>query len=62
MEEKTCGNCKHFRLHYIRRARKYSPLHYGHCVYPRCKKRKTEEPACQHWKPTENEDEIVSDS
>ena len=45
----TCGNCKYFRRHYIRRENdNYSPLQYGHCVYPRLKKRRTEE-HCAHW-------------
>lgn len=51
MEKQTCGNCAHFRLHYIRRTRKYMPLRYGHCVYPRLKKREADEHACQYWKP-----------
>lgn len=40
MEEKICGNCKNFRLHYIKYSRgHYVPLEYGHCVKPRLKKR-----------------------
>ena len=39
MNEQTCGNCAHFRLHYIRRGRRYFSLRYGHCVCPRLKKR-----------------------
>ena len=39
--EKTqnCGNCKNFRMHYIKYSRgKYVALMYGHCVKPRLKK------------------------
>ena len=50
MEEHVCGNCVHFRLHYSRQPwGRYDALSYGHCVYPRCKKRKTGQPACPHW-------------
>ena len=38
MEDKICGNCKNFRLHYIRYGKgDYRPLLYGHCVKPRLK-------------------------
>ena len=58
MEERTCGNCTPFRLHYIRQAwGRYDALSYGHCVYPRCKKRETAHPACPHWKPAKQEEE-----
>ena len=49
----TCGSGKHFRRHYIRLDDDdYLPLHYGHCVYPRLKKRRAEE-YCAYWTPTE---------
>ena len=51
----TCGDCKYFRRHYIRREDdNYFPLCYGHCVYPRLKKRRIEE-YCIHWMPNETE-------
>ena len=38
--EQTCGNCRHFRRHYVRYARgRYMALSYGHCVKPRLKNR-----------------------
>lgn len=50
MEPKTCSNCKHFRLHYIKYSRgNYSALRYGHCVKPRLKKREAQNKACQYW-------------
>ena len=49
MEEKICKSCKHFRLHYIKLGRSYRSLRYGHCVYPRCKKREADCPACANW-------------
>ena len=45
-----CKNCKHFRQHYIKRGNRYDEIHYGHCVYPRLKKRNTDEKACEHYK------------
>ncbi len=45
----SCGNCVHFRRHYIRVAEDcYRPISYGHCVCPRLKKRRTEE-CCPYW-------------
>jgi len=50
MEIQNCGNCKHFRLHYIKYSRgRYSALIHGHCVKPRLKKRYVEDKACQYW-------------
>lgn len=46
---KRCGTCEHFRRHYVRIADGfYSPLSYGHCVYPQSKKRRDEE-RCPRW-------------
>lgn len=47
--EQTCETCKHFRQHYIKFGKRYQPIHYGHCVYPRLKKRETITPACVNW-------------
>ena len=45
----TCGDCKYFRRHYIRIDEDdYLSIDYGHCVYPRLKKRRTEE-HCIYW-------------
>lgn len=50
-----CRDCKYFRRHYIcRDDNNYLPLHYGHCVYPKLKKRRAEE-HCAHWTPVETE-------
>lgn len=50
MESRVCGNCMHFRQHYIRYARgNYFALKYGHFVKPRLKKRYREEKACNYW-------------
>ena len=55
--EKVCGSCQHFRLHYIRMDEKnYSPTHYGHCVFPMLKKRRTEE-NCPHWSPAKSDED-----
>ena len=38
-EAKICGNCAHFRLHYVRCQEDfYLPLRCGHCVHPRRKR------------------------
>ncbi len=49
MTEKTCLTCTHFRLHYIKRGKRYYPLAYGHCVFPRLKKRERQTPACASY-------------
>lgn len=44
-----CGTCIHFRRHYVCvEGAYYSPISYGHCVYPAPKKRREEE-HCPHW-------------
>lgn len=49
-----CKDCKHFRMHYVRhRNNFYLPLDYGHCVYPRLKKRPADTRACKHFSPQE---------
>lgn len=54
--EEVCGDCRHFRLHYIRMTENYYvSIRYGHCVYPMLKKRRTEE-RCPHWSPVEAKD------
>ena len=48
-----CGNCAHFRQHYVRcedEGEAYAPLSYGHCVYPALKRRCSEE-TCPLWRP-----------
>lgn len=50
-----CGTCIHFRRHYICIAEGfYSPLSYGHCVYPKPKKRREEE-RCPYWSAAQEE-------
>jgi len=48
-EESTCQTCKHFRQHYIKFGKSYRAISYGHCVYPRLKKRESLTPACEHY-------------
>ncbi len=43
-----CGDCLHYRRHYICWEGDFFPLKYGHCVFPRRKKR-TPENTCPHW-------------
>lgn len=50
-----CGTCKHFRRHYIRMTEDYFfPISYGHCVYPKRKKRREGE-RCPHWSAIEGD-------
>lgn len=53
-DSEVCGNCKHFIQHYI--ANKFtllpsfSPMHCGHCTYPRLKNR-TVHDSCDKFEP-----------
>ena len=42
-DSEVCGNCKHFIQHYIfnffTHPERFSPMHCGHCTYPRMKNR-----------------------
>ena len=49
-EEAVCGGCAHFRRHYIKLGQEYHAIAYGHCVYPRSKKR-TQSDTCPNWTP-----------
>ena len=51
----TCKDCIHYRQHYIKFGRSYRPIAYGHCVYPRLKKREQNTPACCKFKAREAE-------
>lgn len=50
MEGNICKFCKHFRQHYIKFGYRYDEISYGHCVYPRLKKRETTQRACDNFK------------
>jgi len=50
MNEKTCENCKHFRIHYVRISKGYGKTRSGHCVYPKSKLRYKDTKACEYWK------------
>lgn len=45
-----CGNCDHFRLHYIWDGSRFIPTGVGHCVYPRLKDRFIGQ-SCRNWRP-----------
>ncbi len=49
-ETAVCGGCAHFRRHFVRCGRRYAPLSYGHCVFPRRKPRRAEE-GCARFQP-----------
>ena len=51
-DETVCGGCVHFRRHYIKIGNCYCPIAYGHCVYPR-KKKRTQSDTCPNWTPRE---------
>ena len=49
LDAERCGGCRHFHRHYVKWGDDgYRPVDYGHCVYPRLKKRRTDE-TCPHW-------------
>lgn len=55
----TCGGCKHFYLHYIRRGpNDYFALDLGHCVHPALKDRRVDE-TCPHWEAAAVPDETL---
>lgn len=49
----TCESCKYFRQHYVKSGYRYSPILYGHCVYPKLKKRDATTAACAYYKERE---------
>lgn len=49
MKHKICGSCWYFRVHYVERDGRFWPIQEGHCVYPRCKPRTYDTPACSRW-------------
>lgn len=53
MESNTCETCKHFYQHYTKWGKGYHINAFGHCTYPRIKIRKSDTPACPHYKPRE---------
>ena len=53
--EQRCGICKHFRQHYIKFGKSYREILYGHCVFPRLKKREAAEKACEYYKERKKE-------
>lgn len=58
MEEPTCGNCAHFRQHYIPwHDGIYHKIPCGHCVYPRLKHRSPETFACVYFKPAPSDEQ-----
>ena len=49
-ENKNCESCKYFMRHYTKFRKHYIETICGHCIYPRLKDRKTDSPACIHYK------------
>ena len=54
MDTKICKDCTHFRQHYVKFGERYGPIWYGHCVYPRLKRRESASPACEHFQAKPN--------
>ena len=48
-----CADCLHYCGHYVKFRESYIPLLYGHCVFPRLKKRSFDSPACKHFEAAE---------
>ena len=50
-QDYLCGDCAHYRPHYVKTGDRYFPIHQGHCVFPRTKPRREDE-HCPHWAPS----------
>ena len=48
-QKNLCGNCRHFRRHYIKFGRSYQEILDGHCVYPMLKRREALTRGCKHF-------------
>ena len=54
-DTEVCGNCVHFRQHYIKWGLNYYfPIRYGHCTFPRNKRRESGD-TCPNWKAVSEE-------
>ena len=49
MQKNTCGQCGHFRQHYILDDQGCAVVCCGHCVFPRMKNRRPDLPACGNF-------------
>lgn len=47
--EKICGNCEHFRKHYVFSAHRFLEIEHGHCGTLGLKNRKANQKACEHF-------------
>lgn len=56
MNVPKCNTCLHFIQHYVRARRSYRKSYYGHCVYPRLKRREIDSASCKYYKPREADD------
>lgn len=49
MPDLFCGNCAHYRQHYILSKACCEGVNCGHCVYPRLKHRKPNDKVCTNY-------------
>ncbi len=57
MKKKCCGTCKYYREHYVRYSDgRYFRTPYGHCVYPRLKRRSRDDDSCVYWAEKKQQD------
>ena len=49
MQKQICGECAHFRQHYVLSSQRCTPVNCGHCSYPRLKRRTPDTLACVHF-------------
>lgn len=55
VERACCGSCIHYRQHYVLRENGQPfPVWYGHCRFPRLKRRTPDE-TCPHWESAERD-------
>lgn len=59
--QQNCGNCLYYRRHYICREGAFYSLSYGHCIFPRLKKRPPNA-ACPHWAPADGRHNVPGDA
>ena len=61
VHEPHCQNCLYYRRHYICREGYFFPLDYGHCIFPRRKKRPPDA-ICPHWTLTDGRHNVPRDT
>lgn len=56
--ERICGNCEHYYRHFVFSAGTFSPIDYGHCVYPMIKDRTASHKSCKYFEERKTDDKV----